>query len=75
MPAGSDVEALVIKYSCPIGKERCPGPVVRKEGGKTFLVCNQVAAQKAVASQEIKRCGDELPVLLFVSFMASGKNK
>jgi|GEM_PF-4618261 len=74
MPVDSDVEALVVKYSCPIGKERCPGPIVRKEGDKTFLVCSQVAEAKSAVLLEIQQCGAALPALLFASFIRPKRN-
>lgn len=74
MSTDSETDALVVNYSCPIGKEGCLGPVVRKEGGRAFLICRQVAERTSVPPEVIEKCGNELPALLFVSFMQlSGK--
>lgn len=67
------VDTPVVKYPCPIGKEGCSGPVVRKEGGRTFLICRQVAERTSVPPEVIEKCGNELPALLFMSFMQSSE--
>lgn len=75
MSISSDTDALVVNYSCPINKEGCLGPVVRKEGGKAFLICRQVAERTSAPPEVIEKCGEGLPALLFVSFMASGRSQ
>jgi hypothetical protein len=75
MSAGLDIDSLVVKYSCPIGKEGCPGPIVTREGNNTFLVCHKVTEKKTVFPQETKQCGNELLALLFALFMTSGKKQ
>ena len=75
MSTDSDVDAQVVNFPCPIGKERCSGPIVTREGDKTFLICRQVEERKFALPEVIEKCGDELPALLFMSFMALGRNK
>lgn len=75
MSTDSETDALVVNYACPIGKERCSGPVVRKEGDRTFLICRQVEERTSVPPEVIEKCGDEFPSLLFMSFIASGRGR
>ena len=71
MSADLDVDTSLVKYLCPIGKEGCPGPIVMQERGQTYFVCHQVMNLEHAPQQVIAKCGDELPALLFMSFMQS----